>query len=119
MPSSLVATRGLIWPVVVSLLYYDNVKGHLGPPAPAGYPVVCIPEPDSRRRFVTARLPLYVTLAFPAFVAVVEDAAFRWTSVEGHSQRELSFSYGPAMWSERPLGTRTPPMAKVSVTRVF
>ncbi|XP_075735178.1 extracellular matrix organizing protein FRAS1 isoform X2 [Rhipicephalus microplus] len=75
-------------------------------------------EPDSHRRFVTVRLPLYVTLAFPAFVAAVGDAAPRWTSVERRSQLELSFAYGPAMWSERPLGTRAPPKAKVSVTRV-
>ncbi|KAH8033321.1 hypothetical protein HPB51_010237 [Rhipicephalus microplus] len=75
-------------------------------------------EPDSHRRFVTVRLPVYVTLAFPAFVAAVGDAAPRWTSVERRSQLELSFAYGPAMWSERPLGTRAPPKAKVSLDDV-
>ncbi|KAL1424980.1 hypothetical protein MTO96_019561 [Rhipicephalus appendiculatus] len=75
-------------------------------------------EPESHRRFVTARLPLYVTLAFPAYGAALGDAAPRWTSVERRSQLELSFAYGPAMWSERPLGTRATPKAKVSVTRV-
>ncbi|XP_050051144.1 extracellular matrix organizing protein FRAS1-like isoform X1 [Dermacentor andersoni] len=75
-------------------------------------------EPDSHRRFVTARLPLYVTLAFPVVGAAFGEAAPRWTSVERRSQLELSFAYGPALWSERPLGTRATPKAKVSVTRV-
>ncbi|KAH6947306.1 hypothetical protein HPB50_018364 [Hyalomma asiaticum] len=75
-------------------------------------------EPESHRRLVTARLPLYVTLAFPTVGLDAGDAAPRWTSVERRSQLELSFAYGPAMWSERPLGTRATPKAKVSVTRV-
>ncbi|KAH7950590.1 hypothetical protein HPB51_028374 [Rhipicephalus microplus] len=91
-------------------------RAHSEPVEVSHLPVL---EPDSHRRFVTAWLPVYVTLAFPAFVAVVEDAAFRWTSVERPSQRELSFAYGPAMWSERLLGTRTPSKATVSVPRVF
>ncbi|KAH9360844.1 hypothetical protein HPB48_009362 [Haemaphysalis longicornis] len=75
-------------------------------------------EPLSHRRFVTIRLPLYVTLAFPAANIFVDQAAPRWTSVERRSQLELSFAYGPALWADRPLGTQSVPRANVSVTRV-
>ncbi|KAK8771894.1 hypothetical protein V5799_024862, partial [Amblyomma americanum] len=75
-------------------------------------------ETESHRRFVTARLPLYVTLAFPAAATSCGEAAPRWMSVERRSQLELTFSYEPALWSERPLGTRAAPKAKVLVTRM-
>lgn len=75
-------------------------------------------EKESHRRFVTARLPLYVTLAFPAVAAASGEAAPRWMSVERRSQLELTFAYEPTLWSERPLGTRGAPKAKVLVTRL-